>query len=106
MYRVPFDKGELTFELPPSWQGPAVESRTARTVEDVPAAIADALANPMSSPPLRDLAAAGNTVCIAFTDITRASPDYLLVPPVLAEKRPYSTIAPVPTPASKVATTS
>jgi nickel-dependent lactate racemase len=85
MYRVPFDKGELTFELPPSWQGTVVESRTARTVEDVPAAIADALANPTSSPPLRDLAAAGDTMCIAFTDITRASPDYLLVPPVLAE---------------------
>ena len=85
MYRVPFDKGELTFELPPSWQGTVVESRTARTLEDVPAAIADALANPTSSPPLRDLAAAGDTVCIAFTDITRASPDYLLVPPVLAE---------------------
>jgi nickel-dependent lactate racemase len=31
------------------------------------------------------LAAAGDTVCIAFTDITRASPDHLLVPPVLAE---------------------
>ena len=85
MYRVPFDKGELTFELPPGWRGTVVESRTAPTVEDVPAAVAEAVANPTNSPPLRDLAAAGDTVCIAFTDITRASPDYLLVPPVLAE---------------------
>ena len=85
MYQVPFDQGELAFELPPSWRGTVIESRTAPTVEDVPAAVAEAIAYPINSPPLRDLAAAGDTVCIAFTDITRASPDHLLVPPVLAE---------------------
>jgi nickel-dependent lactate racemase len=31
------------------------------------------------------LARPGDKVCIVFTDITRASPDYVLVPPVLAE---------------------
>ena len=85
MYQVPFDKGELTFELPPGWRGTVIESKTAPTVQDVPAAVAEAIADPINSPPLRDLAAAGDTVCIAFTDITRASPDHLLVPPVLAE---------------------
>jgi nickel-dependent lactate racemase len=44
-----------------------------------------ALANPVNSPPLRDLARPGDKVCIVFTDITRASPDALLIPPVLAE---------------------
>ncbi|HID64418.1 MAG TPA: nickel-dependent lactate racemase, partial [Anaerolineae bacterium] len=32
-----------------------------------------------------ELAKPGDAVCIVFTDITRASPDYLLVPPLLAE---------------------
>jgi nickel-dependent lactate racemase len=44
-----------------------------------------ALAEPINSPPLRELARPGDRVCIVFTDITRASPDYLLVPPLLAE---------------------
>jgi lactate racemase len=85
MYRVPFDHGELEFELPAGWQGTVVESRTVPPVDDVPAEVAAALANPTNSPPLRDLAGPGDRVCIVFTDITRASPDHLLVPPILAE---------------------
>lgn len=85
MYQVPFDKGELTFDLPPGWRGTVIESRAITTIEDVPAAVTEAVTNPTDSPPLRDLAGPGSTVCIAFTDITRASPDHLLVLPVLAE---------------------
>ena len=85
MYRIPFDRGELTFDLPPGWQGTIIESKPVPPVKEVPAAVAKALANPTNSPPLRDLASPGDSVCIAFTDITRSSPDYLLVPPVLAE---------------------
>jgi lactate racemase len=85
MYTVPFDKGELAFELPPGWKGTVVESRTVPPIEDVPDAVAAVLANPTNSPPLREMAGPGNRVCIVFTDITRASPDHLLVPPVLSE---------------------
>ncbi len=85
MYTVPFDKGELTFDLPPGWRGSVVESKTVPPIEDVPAAVAEAVANPTNSRPLREQARPGDTVCIVFTDVTRASPDYLLVPPILAE---------------------
>jgi lactate racemase len=85
MYSVPFDRGEMAFELPEGWRGTVVESKTVPPVEDVPETVAGALANPTNSPPLRDMAGPGDTVCIVFTDITRASPDHLLVPPVLAE---------------------
>ena len=85
MYRVAFDRGELNFELPPHWRGTVVESRSAPPVDDVPAAMAARLADPTNSPPLRTLAQSGDSVCIVFTDITRASPDHLLVPPILAE---------------------
>jgi nickel-dependent lactate racemase len=85
MYRVPFDKGELSFDLPAGWQGSVVESKTVPSVEDVPAAVAAALAHPTNSAPVRELARPGDKVCIVFTDITRASPDHLLVPPLLAE---------------------
>jgi nickel-dependent lactate racemase len=86
MYTVPFDKGELTFDLPSGWRGSVVESKTVPPIADVPAAVSEAIANPTHSLPLRELAQPGNTVCIVFTDITRASPDYLLVPPILAER--------------------
>jgi nickel-dependent lactate racemase len=85
MYAVPFDKGELTFNLPDGWRGTVVESKTIPPVGDVMAAVAKAIASPVNSPPLRELVGPGEKVCIVFTDITRASPDSLLVPPVLAE---------------------
>jgi nickel-dependent lactate racemase len=52
---------------------------------DVDKAIAEALAHPIGSPRLSELARPGHRVCIVFTDITRASPDHLLVPPMLRE---------------------
>lgn len=85
LYHVPFDRGRLAFDLPAGWRGALVESRTAVPVKSVPAAVEAALGNPTNSAPLRDLAKPGDRVCIVFTDVTRASPDSLLVPPLLAE---------------------
>jgi len=85
MYEVPYGKGELAFDLPPGMRGTVIESKTVPPIADVPAAIAEALAKPVNSPPLRELARPGDTACIVFTDITRASPDHLLVPALLAE---------------------
>ena len=85
MYTVPFDKGELAFELPPGWRGTLVQSKTVPPIGDVPAQVTRALENPVQSPPLRALAKPGDKVCIVFTDVTRSSPDALLVPPILAE---------------------
>lgn len=84
-FQVPFDRGKLTFELPAGWRGDVAESRVVPPIQDVPAAVAKAVARPVNSPPLRELAKPGDKACIVFTDITRASPDYLLVPPLLAE---------------------
>jgi nickel-dependent lactate racemase len=85
MYKVPYGKGELTFDLPPGMRGTVVESKKVPPIADVETAITEALAKPVNSPPLRELARPGSTVCIVFTDITRASPDHLLVPALLAE---------------------
>lgn len=85
MYRVPYGKTEIEFDLPAGMTGTVAVSKSLPLVEDVPAAVKAALANPVNSPPVRELAQAGDKVCIVFTDVTRASPDYLLVPPLLAE---------------------
>lgn len=85
MFTVPFGKGRLEFDLPRGFRGHVVESKTLPPIADVPAEVRRYLRNPVGSAPLRDLAGPGDRVCIVFTDITRASPDYLLVPPVLEE---------------------
>lgn len=61
------------------------DSRSVEPVPDVWRAIQDALAHPIGSPTLRELARPGERACIVFTDSTRACPDHLLVPALLAE---------------------
>lgn len=85
MYRVPYSKSYLEFDLPPTMRGTVVTSRSVPPVPDPKAAVEEALAHPIGSPPLRELARPGDRVCIVFTDVTRASPDHLLVPALLRE---------------------
>jgi nickel-dependent lactate racemase len=75
----------VEFDLPQGMRGTVVASKSVEPLIDVNGAIAEALANPIGSPPVRELAHPGDRVCIVFTDITRASPDWLLVPPILQE---------------------
>src|SRR5512137_1651479 len=84
-YRIPYSKSSIDFSLPASMQVDLAVSRPAQPIKDMAEAIQAALAHPIGSAPLRELAKAGQRVCIVFTDITRASPDHLLVPALLAE---------------------
>ena len=84
-YQVPFSRIHLEFELPPTMRGTVVASKRAELLPDVEGAIAEALARPINSPPLVELAHPGDRVCIVFTDVTRASPDHLLVPALLRQ---------------------
>jgi len=85
MYQVPYGKETLQFSLPSGMRATLAESNRIPAVSDGPAAIAAALASPIGTPPLRQMARPGNRVCIIFTDITRACPDHLLVPPLVEE---------------------
>jgi nickel-dependent lactate racemase len=85
MYRIPFSKTHLDFDLPADMSGTCVTSPSVELVADVEDAVARTLADPVNCQPLREMAKPGDTVCIVFTDITRQSPDHLLVPALLAE---------------------
>jgi nickel-dependent lactate racemase len=85
MYSVPYGKTHLEFDLLPEVHGTVVESRRVEPLADVAGAVTEALANPVASAPLHEMTKPGDSVCIVFTDVTRASPDRLLIPPILAE---------------------
>jgi nickel-dependent lactate racemase len=82
---VPFGASELAFSLPEGMEALTVQPQPVEPLADVESALATALAEPVSSPPLRKLAHAGDRICIVFTDATRAVPDHLLVPGLLRE---------------------
>jgi len=66
-------------------RGAVVTSKPVKPIADMEKAIAKVLAEPKGSPPLRELAKQGRSICIVFTDITRSTPDHLLVPALIRE---------------------
>ena len=93
MLRVPYGHEELEFMVQPWFDVDVVESSPATPVGDLGTAARASLGAPLGSRRLRDLAAdakrsAGGRpprVVIAVTDLTRACPDDVLVPPLLEE---------------------
>ncbi|MCC6626498.1 MAG: nickel-dependent lactate racemase [Chloroflexi bacterium] len=84
-FRIPFGRGHVTFDVPPTMRGWVAESQPMTPLPDLEAATRAAIAAPVGSLPLRDLARPGDTVCLVVTDATRACPDHALAPPILAE---------------------
>ena len=84
-YKIPYSKSEIEFVLPPDMQPTVAVSQPVTPESDVLGAIQAALDHPVGIRPLRELGKPGDRVCIVFTDITRASPDHLLVPALLRE---------------------
>ena len=88
---VPYGEEDLEFMLQPWFDLDIVESGTAPPIEDLAAETTLRLESPLGGKRLRDLAAdalrtAPNAhAVIAVTDLTRASPDDVLVPPLLDE---------------------
>lgn len=80
---VPFGRGSVSFHLPKGAKGHILHSKGAPALGDPLSAIEQSLDHPLQSPPLQELARPGSKVCVVFTDVTRASPDRLLIPPML-----------------------
>jgi nickel-dependent lactate racemase len=83
--RVTLDYGRtgLPVELPDERVVGPLALRPAPPIADPAAAIADALAHPIGSRPLADLARGRHNACILVCDITRPVPNALILPPLL-----------------------
>jgi nickel-dependent lactate racemase len=89
VYHIPFGERSLEFSLLPGLVGQVATCAHQAPLADPQRAIQAALDAPLDSPTLEELVASGRprSVCIAFTDATRACPDHLLVPAILARLR-------------------
>lgn len=78
-----YGKDGLTLDLPDNSY--IIEPTSLPKLADDKEAIREALRNPIGSPPLRDLVKATDTVAIAISDITRPTPNEILVPLLIEE---------------------
>ncbi len=78
-----YGKGRLRVELPDELDVTVVEPRYVAGLPDERAALMEALERPIQSPPLRNLVGPGDRVGIVFSDITRPTPNHLIIPAVV-----------------------
>lgn len=71
--------------FPPGWHVTTVEANPSSPLPDLHAAVKSALASPLNTLPLRQMARRTTSVCIVFTDASRSCPDRVLVPALLHE---------------------
>jgi nickel-dependent lactate racemase len=83
--RITLDYGRtgLQVDLPDERLVGPLAIRPASPLADARAAVAEALANPIGTRPLAELARGRQNACILVCDITRPVPNQLLLPPIL-----------------------
>lgn len=83
--RLDYGKTGLGVMLPDDADITVVEPRFVAGIADQLEAVRAAIRSPIGSPPLRELVKPGNTVGIIFYDITRPTPDHIMLPALLEE---------------------
>jgi nickel-dependent lactate racemase len=73
------------FHLPSHWRVDVADLGSVQPLKDPTAGIAQALVDPLNSPPLAELVGPGDHVCITFTHPSISCPEHLLVPALLRE---------------------
>jgi len=81
--KLAYGQGYLTVDLPED-RTTIIEPLHNPGLPDEQAAVLAALQNPIGSRPLRELIKPADRVCIAFTDLTRATPNDRIIPWLLA----------------------
>jgi nickel-dependent lactate racemase len=78
-----YDRTGLPVELPTERVVGPLNLRAADPLEDPQRAVAEALATPIGTPPLRELARGRRDACILVCDITRPVPNRVILEPLL-----------------------
>ena len=83
--RLAYGKKGIDLPVRPGWNVTVVEPRRVAPLSDPVAALTEALQNPMSGRPLRERVKPGDKVGIVFNDITRPTPNELIIHAILSE---------------------
>ena len=78
-----YGRGRIKLRLPPSAQAAVVRKASLAKLQNPARAIQDALADPVASPPLSELARGRASACILICDITRPVPNRLFLRPMI-----------------------
>ncbi len=78
-----YGKGRLKAKIPDHVHTEVVEPRYVKGLPDQLSAVKEVLANPIHHPPLSKSVRKGQKVAIVFSDITRATPYPVILPPLL-----------------------
>jgi nickel-dependent lactate racemase len=82
-----YGTGEVVLDLPDERLVGVYQPREMPGVPDLRAEVEGALAMPIHSPPLRDLARGRRTAAIVVDDVSRSVPNAELLPPIVEELR-------------------
>ncbi len=81
--RLDYDRDGLEVDLPDRHVVKCLGYRSADPLRDPEGAVVEALAHPLGTPPLAELARGRASACIAICDVTRPVPNQVLLPPIL-----------------------
>ena len=81
--KLDYGRAGLEVEVPDANLVGPLAIRAATPLADPEKALREALANPIGTPPLAELARGKKSACILICDITRPVPNQLLLPPIL-----------------------
>ena len=84
-FKLAYGKTGLDVELPDGVNVTVVEPSFVEALPDQMASVREALRNPVGAGSLRDTVKLSATVGIVFSDITRPTPNHILIPAILAE---------------------
>ncbi|MBN1564416.1 MAG: nickel-dependent lactate racemase [Anaerolineae bacterium] len=84
-FKLAYGKTGLTITLPDAANVTVVEPAFVAALPDQIGAVRDALRDPIGAQALRETVNASDTVGIVFSDITRPTPNHILLPALLAE---------------------
>lgn len=80
---IAYGRASMGISLPAGAEATIIRKAVLPKLDDGPAAIGDALDNPVGSPPLSELVRGQTSACILICDITRPVPNHLFLRPMI-----------------------
>ncbi|MEE1544284.1 MAG: lactate racemase domain-containing protein, partial [Alphaproteobacteria bacterium] len=78
-----YGEGTLPVEIDVGWRADVLKKQQMPVLSDALAAVGQALAEPVGTPPLHLRAQGAGSACILICDVTRPVPNRVILPPLI-----------------------